>query len=285
MKVGARMSTISVLLPIYYKESVEVINKCLRSMLEQTIRPDEIVCALDDPSTPEIEATIDSFANQSGIRTVKCYCKRGSGLGAVLNVGVKNCTCDYIARMDADDIAVPDRLEKERNYLDTHRDVDVVGSNIAEFETTPEEIIAYRNVPADDTDCKEMLKRRDPINHMTAMYRRESVLKAGNYSSDMMSCEDTYLWTGFYAAGLHFANIQENLVFAHAGREMYERRGGKKAFFYVKKAIEYKKEVGLIGTGEAVFQEIANYCILILMSKKMRAFVYEKILRRKKECQ
>ena len=274
------MSTISVLLPIYYKESSVVIKKCLNSMLEQTIKPDEIVCALDDPSTNEIEQVVDNFRDSSGIKIVKCYCKRGSGLGAVLNAGVQHCNCDYIARMDADDIAVPERLEKERDFLDENTAIDVVGSNIAEFETSPEEIIAYRNVPANDNECKNMLKRRDPINHMAAMYRRASVLKAGNYSKDMMSCEDTYLWTAFYAAGLKFANIQENLIYVHAGREMYERRGGKKAYRYVKKAIQYKKSVGLISNSELLFQKAINYCVLVLMTNRMRAFVYERALRK-----
>lgn len=277
------MSTISVLVPIYYKEKISTIEKCLNSLIAQTVIPDEIVCALDNPSTDEIEKAIDDFSHSAGVKVVKCYCKRGRGLGAVLKVGVKHCSCDYIARMDADDIAVPERLEKERDYLDTHKNIDIVGSNIAEFENSIDDIIAYRNVPSDDMGCKEMLKRRDPINHMTAMFRRESVLKAGNYSSKMKSCEDTHLWTSFYATGLCFANIQENLVFVHAGREMYERRGGKKAYFFVKKAIEYKKEVGLIGTMEALFQKTANYGILVLMSNKMRAFVYEKILRKGKK--
>ena len=275
------MSTISVLLPIYYKESVQVISQCLNSMIAQSVKPDEIVCALDDPSTQEIESAIDSFARQNQVVIAKCYCKRGSGLGAVLNEGVLHCTCDYIARMDADDFADAMRLEKERDYLDKHEDVDVVGSNIAEFDDSPSIIIAERIVPVGDADCKLMLKRRDPINHMTAMYRRESILRAGNYSKEMMSCEDTYLWTSFYAAGLNFANIQENLVTVHAGREMYERRGGKKAYYYVKKAIDYKHEVGLIGNVEAIFQKMANYCVLVVLNNNMRAFVYEKMLRRK----
>lgn len=276
------MSTISVLVPIYFKENVETIKKSLASMASQTAKPDEIVCALDDPCTTEIEETIDGFAIENKIKIVKCYCKRGSGLGAVLNIGVVNCSCDYIARMDADDIAIPERLEKERDFLEQHKDVDVVGSNIAEFNNSINEIVAYRNVPEHDTDCKKMLKRRDPINHMTAMFRRSSVLNAGNYSSEMKSCEDTYLWTSFYAAGLNFANIQDNLVFVHAGQEMYERRGGKKAYYYVKKAIEHKKQVGLISGIDAFFQKTANYCVLILMSNKMRAFVYENLLRKRK---
>ena len=274
-----KVSSISVLIPIYYKEKIETIRSCLSSMVLQTVKPDEIVCALDDPSTEKIEKVIDELAEKTGIKIIKCYCKRGSGLGAVLNIGVKNCSCDYIARMDADDIAVPERLEKERDYLDKNRDIDVVGSNIAEFESSPDTVIAYRNVPADDSGCKEMLKRRDPINHMAAMYRRKSVLKAGNYSTAMRSCEDTYLWTSFYAAGMKFANIQENLIFVHAGREMYERRGGKKAYKYVEKAIDYKYSVRLISKAEAMFQKMVNYCVLVLMSNKMRAFIYERVLR------
>ena len=275
------MSTVSVLIPVYFKESSETVLKCLNSMTKQTVTPDEIVFALDDPSSEELEKAIDDYAAISSIKIVKCYCPRGSGLGAVLNVGVNNCSCDYIARMDADDVAVPERLEKEKEFLDNNLDVDVVGSNIAEFEDNIDDIIAYRNVPADDLGCKKMLKKRDPINHMTAMYRRESVIKAGNYSSEMKSCEDTYLWTSFYAVGLNFANIQDILVYARAGRKMYERRGGKKAYLFVKKAINYKKEVKLIGLFNALFQKFANYCVLVLMSNKMRAFVYEKLLRKK----
>ena len=276
-----KMSTISVLVPIHCKEKKETIRSCLLSMVSQTVKPDEIVCVLDKPSTEEIETVIDEVADKTGIRVVKCYCERGSGLGAVLNIGVKNCSCDYIARMDADDIAVPERLEKERNYLDKNQDIDVVGSNIAEFESSPDCIIAYRNVPADDLSCKVMLKRRDPINHMSAMYRRESVIKAGNYSKEMRSCEDTHLWTSFYATGLKFANIQENLVLVHAGREMYARRGGKKSYEYVKKAIDYKYSVRLISRAESILQKTANYCVLVLMSNNMRAFIYAKILRNK----
>lgn len=275
------MSTISVLLPIYYKESAQTVTACLRSLTEQTVRPDEIVCALDNPSAPEIEKAIDRFANESGVPLVKCYCERGSGLGAALRAGVERCSCLYVARMDADDIAAPTRLEKERDYLDAHSDIDVVGSNIAEFEEKPDQIIAYRMVPPDDATCKRMLKRRDPINHMTAMFRRSGVLKAGNYSVEMKSCEDTYLWTAFFAHGLKFANIQENLVFVHAGREMYERRGGQKAYHYVKKAIDYKRRVGLISGLEASFQKAANYCVLVAMPNRMRALVYKNMLRRR----
>lgn len=276
------MSTISVLIPIYYKEKPETILNCLNSMASQTVVPNEIVLALDNPSSDNVEKTIDEFISCSPIKVVKCYCDRGSGLGAVLNTGVNNCSCDYIARMDSDDVAVLNRLEKEKEFLDNNPDVDVVGSNIAEFDNNIEEIIAYRNVPANDADCKNMLKKRDPINHMTAMYRRKSVLKAGNYSKEMKSCEDTHLWTSFYANGLSFANIQENLVYVHAGKEMYERRGGKKAYHYVKKAINYKRDVKLISSIDALFQRVVNYTVLVLMSNKMRAYVYEKALRKRK---
>ena len=86
------MSTISVLVPIYFKENTETVKKSLVSMALQTVKPDEIVCVLDEPSTPEIEENIDAFSLESGIKIVKCYCKRGSGLGSVLNLGVANCS-------------------------------------------------------------------------------------------------------------------------------------------------------------------------------------------------
>lgn len=274
------MTTVSVLIPIYYKESIDTIRKCFGSIAGQSYKPTEVVCTLDDPSTPEIEVELDKQAEDTGLKVVKCYCKRGSGLGAVLNTGVSHCSSEYIARMDADDIAMPDRIEKEVDFLDLHPEVDIVGSNIAEFDKDVNHIIAYRNVPADDKSCKEMLKRRDPINHMTAMFRRSSVLKAGNYSRKMHSCEDTFLWTSFYKHGLKFANIQENLVLVHAGTDMYKRRGGKKAYYYVERAIRYKEKVGLISKPDELMQRFLNFEILVMMPNSFRAFVYEKFLRK-----
>ena len=276
------MSTISVVIPIYFKEKTETILNCFRSMSNQTVLPDEIVLVLDNPSTEEIENTIDRFASETSIKIIKCYCDRGSGFGALAKVGVEHCSSDYIARMDIDDVAVFTRLEKERDFLDKNLNVDVVGSNIAEFENNINEIIAYRIVPSDDKCCKKMLKRRDPINHMTAMYRRESVLKAGNYSLEMKCFEDSHLWVSFYVHNMVFANLQEVLVYVHAGKEMYERRGGKKNYLYIKRIIQFKRKARLINWLESSFQKMVYYLVLVLMTKRMRAFVYERVLRHKR---
>lgn len=275
------MTDVSICIPIYYKESVETIKKCFDSLLKQTYKPKEIICALDDPSSPEIEKLLETIKKEDRINIILCYSKRNSGLGAVLRQGIKRCSCEYIARMDVDDIAIPERLEKQVTFLDHHKEIDVVGSNIAEFESSINDIIAYRNVPSEDKECKKMLKVRDPINHMTAMYRRESILKAGNYSAKMKANEDTYLWVSFYKQGLSFANIQENLVYVHAGKEMYRRRGGKKAFFFVNETINYKREVGLINCLESIFQKTLNYLILVIMPNTVRACIYEHLLRKR----
>ncbi len=275
------MTDVSVCIPIYYKESVDTIKQCFKSLFKQTVKPKEIVCILDDPSSPEIEELLGTIKEESKINIKLCYCKRNSGLGAVLKMGIEQCTCEYIARMDVDDIAVPMRLEKQILFLDKFEKIDVVGSNIAEFDHSINNIIAYRNVPSADNECKRMLKYRDPINHMTAMYRRESVLKAGNYSEKMKSNEDTYLWVAFYEHGLTFANIQDNLVYVHAGKEMYSRRGGEKSYYFVKEAIKYKKKVGLTNALESVFQKIANYLILVIMPREIRSYIYEHFLRKR----
>ena len=276
------MSDISVCIPIYYKESIVTIRKCFESLAKQTLKPKEIVCILDDPSPPEIAEVLDNIKKERELNIFIYYCKRNSGLGAVLKKGIEKCRCEYIARMDVDDIALPTRLEKEAFFLDNHKDIDVVGSNIAEFESSIKNIIGYRNVPANDAECKRMLKWRDPVNHMTAMYRRNSILKAGNYSKKMKSNEDTYLWVSFYKYGLSFANIQENLVYVHAGREMYKRRGGKRAYYFIKETITYKKDVGLISNVESIIQKVINYLILVVMPNGVRAFVYKYFLRDRK---
>ena len=119
--------------------------------------------------------------------------EKNVGLGKALEIGINECSYDLIARMDSDDICHPERFEKQINFLKNNPDIKVLGSWIAEFETSPEKIESIRKVPANYEEIKEYAKTRCPLNHMTVVYWRDAVLDAGNYQTLMWN-EDYYLW-------------------------------------------------------------------------------------------
>ena len=127
--------------------------------------------------------------------------------------------------MDTDDIAREDRFEKQLKMFERHPKLDICGSQIDEFEESPDVIVAKRIVPVKHSEIAQYQKRRDAFNHMTVMFKKSAVLNAGNYKTCPLM-EDTYLWVRMLQSGARCANIDEPLVFARIGNDMFDRRGG-----------------------------------------------------------
>ena len=106
----------SVLLSVYHKEKAEFLDEALNSIVCQTLKPDEIIIVEDGPLTNELNNVLDKFETEN-----KCVkrvpLKVNSGLGKALNEGLKHCSNDLVARMDTDDIAFPDRFEKQVEFM------------------------------------------------------------------------------------------------------------------------------------------------------------------------
>ena len=187
-------------------------------------------------------------------------------------------TGELVARMDTDDIARPDRFEKQLAIFADDPDLDICGSQIDEFEESPDSIVARRVVPTTDSEIKAYQKRRDAFNHMTVMFKRSAVLKAGNYQPCPLM-EDTYLWVRMMLSGAQCANSGEALVCARIGKGMYERRGGWKYFLKYKEGRKKVYETGFISRGDYDYTLIIQF-VVALMPRKLRGFVFKKILHR-----
>lgn len=157
------------------------------------------------------------------------YLKRNQGLGNVLRLAINSASYDIVARMDSDDIAVNDRFEKQLDYLSAYSEIGMVGGNITEFIGEVTNTVAQRMVPEKNDDICSYMKRRCPFNHMTVMFRKEAVLRAGNYQHWLWN-EDYFLWIRMQLAGVMFGNLKENLVNVRVSKDMYIRRGGWKYF-------------------------------------------------------
>jgi glycosyltransferase involved in cell wall biosynthesis len=262
---------------VYYGDDPEFVRSALDSVLEQTVPPQEIVIVADGP-LPTALSTVLSEATSAHPKTVRVESlETNQGLGMALQIGVEACSHDLVARMDADDIALPDRFEKQLDYLAANPQVDVLGGYVAEFETDPESVESVRTVPTDPDTARSRAPFRCPLNHPTVMFRREAVLEAGNYSS-LRSMQDYELWVRMVTQGYTIDNLPEVLVHCRTGEELYTRRGG---LSYARIEVGLQRQflqMGAISVPEFVF----NICTRIpvrIAPRRVRGFVYQRLLR------
>lgn len=269
---------ITVLMSVYYKEKPDYLIACLDSMLNQTYLPDEIVLVKDGPLTDELDSVIENYVEKFPGVFHLVPLEKNVGLGKALAIGVEASSHQLIARMDTDDIAIPERLETQRNYFMANPETSIVGSNIIEFEGTIENVIANRHVPSTHEEILTFARRRNPFNHMTVMYRKEEVLEAGNYQP-LNGYEDYYLWVRMLKNGAVAKNFSEVLVYARGGEDMYERRGGWKYFLDGREAQKKIFEVGL-GSKKDYAIRMASQTLVNLVPNKVRGFLYKQFLRK-----
>ena len=179
--------------------------------------------------------------------------------------------------MDSDDISCKDRFEKQLEIFNK-LDIDVVGSNIAEYDEDMKNIIIHRVVPENNESIVKMAKSRNSMNHVTVAYKKSKVLDAGNYQ-DMPYFEDYYLWIRMIKNNCKFYNIQEDLVNVRGGNDMIKRRGGHK---YIRPIINFEKAIlklKFINIFE-YFKNLTERITISLIPNNVRFLIYKKVLRK-----
>ena len=169
------MTDFSVLMSLYIKEKPEYVEECFQSLLRQTVQASEWVVVEDGPLSDGLYEVLDKYEKEYPGLIKRVPRPVNQGLGMALQAGVPECSNELIARMDTDDICREDRFEKQLAEFEKDPDLDIIGSCIDEFEDTPEDIVASRNVPLTDEEIKKYQKRRDGFNHMTVMYKKINV--------------------------------------------------------------------------------------------------------------
>lgn len=214
------------LMSVYIKEKPEFLERALESIYNQTLKPKEVILVKDGLLNEELETIISKETrkfNESNIDFTCIQLKKNMGLGTALQTGLEKCDCDYIARMDSDDIAVSDRFEKQVDYIKKNPQISVVGGYINEF-IEEGKIIRTKTMPLKYKELYKYGKYRNPLNHMTVFFRKKDVIDSGGYQP-MKGLEDYYLWSRMLAKGYKISNIDKVLVNARLG-DFSNRRGG-----------------------------------------------------------
>ena len=191
---------------------------------DQTRRPDEVVLVQDGPVPEALAATIAELVRDSPVPVHHLPLEQNVGLGPALDRGLHACVHELVARMDADDISLPERFERQLPLLEAG--ADIVGTGLLEFGERVGEVLGRRTPPTDPDQIRRVIRFRDPFNHPTVVYRKSAVLAAGGYT-DMALMEDYLLFTRMVETGARPANLAEPLVCYRIGAGAYARRGGR----------------------------------------------------------
>ena len=263
---------------VYKNETLSNFITAMDSVLDQTLLPDEIVLMRDGPVPAELQDVIDTYVRNSSI--ISYYpLEENRGLGEALRIGVQKAKYDLIARMDTDDYALPNRFELQIRYHETHPEVSVWGGQIEEFIGDIGNKVGKREVPLDNESICRFMKKRNPLNHMTVMFKRSDVLSAGNYM-EMHYVEDYFLWCRMMIAGYSFGNLPDVLVYARTSEDMYQRRGGYKYFKSWKELESFKRKNGITSLADHVSTLVMRFTVQVLVPNKARGFILKHFSRK-----
>lgn len=197
--------TVSVIMPVYNGE--EYIAQAIRSILDQTLADLELIIISEFGTSPASIAAIGQFDDP---RLVHVQNGEKLGLIASLNLGLRIAKGRYIARMDSDDVSLPERLTKQVAYMDAHPEVGVLGTMVAYIDAQGKITSRPRYFSKPETVAWDMLFN-SPIPHPSAMLRPETVRLLGGYDPNAKLVEDYDLWLRAAHATV-VMNLPEELV-------------------------------------------------------------------------
>ena len=271
------MQKFSVCMSVYKNDKPADFLVAVRSIYNQTTAPNDIVLVVDGPVGVELKQAIAVLQEEIKVLNV-IWLPVNKGHATARQTGLLAAKCELVAVMDADDISVPNRFEKQLEVFAQQPDVTVVGGLIHEFIGETHNVVGKRIVPEQDVDIKAYLKSRCPMNLVTVMMRKSHLEQVGGYI-DWYCEEDYYLWIRLALAGYKFYNIQENLVDVRVGEEMYQRRGGWKYFKSEASLQHYMWKHGVIGFGRYLYNVAIRFAVQVAMPNSVRGWVFRTFAR------
>lgn len=222
------MTDLAVIMSVYRKDKLNFVKESVQSILSQTFTHFHFYLMFDGPVSADIEEYVSNLRDLR-LRLFRSQDNMGlaKALNQLLNVVLNNPEYKFIARMDADDISIPERFGLQREFLIRHSDISCVGSWYREIDEDGKQL-SERKLPIGSEDLRNYYFKRAPFAHPSVMYRRELIEIAGYYPEDTILLEDNVLWGYALQHGLKFANIPEFLFKFRIDKDFFKRRSGIK---------------------------------------------------------
>lgn len=264
----------SVLMSVYYKDNPQWLKQAVESVLNNTVKPNQIVLVVDGQIPNELEQILTQYQQHLDILRLE----KNSGLGIALQQGLLKCKYPLVARMDSDDISLPNRFELQLKEFENNPNLTIVGGYIQEFDSQTNEKTSIRKVPLEDNKIKQYVKTRSPFNHPSVMLKKDDILNVGNYQT-FYQMEDYYLWARLVKANFQMKNIPEILLNFRTDKNMFARRGSYKYFKSNKEVSKQMLKMKIINYPYYLFNITVRFITQVLMPNNIRTLFYKKVLR------
>lgn len=260
---------------VYHADCPIFFQKAVDSVLKQTIMPTEIIIVADGHVGSKLDAILKNLSNNQIIKIIRMDKNRGLAHSRKFAIGLSS--NELVAVMDSDDICAPDRFEHQvKEFCDEN--TDVVGGWIEEFVINPQDQGVIRKTPIDYEDIYRFGKWRNPINHVTLMFKKSSYDKVGGYS-ELLANEDWEMIARMLINGLIVRSIPQVLVHVRGGNDLVKRRRSSRQFWGEMKAFKLMYECNYINLPQLVINVSLRTTIRIL-PMSFTAFLYNYILRK-----
>lgn len=266
------MPTIAVIVSIYKNDQLIHVREAIQSILFQTCDCIKLYVLLDGPVECAVEKYLCSLTTDR-LMLFRRDDNKGLAvsLNELLNIVLKK-DYQYIARMDADDISLPERLQKQIEYMEYHKDIDCLGTWALEIDSLGNEYF-WKKMPVTHEECLELFRIRDCMIHPTVMFRRSYFEKAGLYPEDTYFGEDTMMWARGFKTGCRFANLPEFLFKFRLDENFFKRRRGWK---HAKSIFQLRRKVNkMLGFGWKEDCYAFLYAAIKMMPEKLLNIFYK----------
>lgn len=218
---------VAILLPIYKSDNLEFFKGALESVFCQTYNGEiKLFVGVDGPVPSATDSYLKKVAKRQDVEV--CWFATNRGLACVLNdliAMARKQKYEYIARMDADDMMMPKRLEIQLNYLLQHPDIDVVGGAITEIDEHGNERGMVIKYPLTHEECVDFFAIRNPLAHPAVMFRYSFFDKLqGGYRADHPKNQDTMLWLDGLKKGCKMANVPDIVLKFRMTDDLFRKR-------------------------------------------------------------
>ena len=230
-----------VLLPVYRNDSPDYLRLAVNSMLAQTYPYVHTLIGMDGPVEEALEQCVRSFEKNEKVTVLPFAQNRG--LAATLNDMIRWAQARdyrYFARMDADDISLPDRVQKQMNFLLAHPEIDVVGGATNEIDEKGNNRNKINHYPQTPEECFRYFAKRDPLAHPAALFSQSYFDKAGClYRPEFRKNQDTMLWFDGLKNGAKIANLNEVVLNFRVNDHFFTTR--RNGYEFAKGLLEQRK--------------------------------------------
>ena len=275
------MENYSVLMSVHINENAEHFAASIQSLLDQTVVTNDFVIVCDGPLSKELDKVLEEYDSRYPGLFHIVRLTENVGVGLAAKAGLAVCRNDLIAKMDSDDISLPDRCRMQLSRFSENPDLALIGGVIEEFDNRTGKVFAVRTVPEENSAIRTYARRRSPFNNVTVMYRKSAAEAAGGYR-DLRRGEDYDLYLRMLIDGCYAQNLPQTLVRVRVDSDTHRRRASWSAMKGCAGIWWHAYRVGYSSLADLLIC-LCGQMFLVICPGRVQQMLYKRFLRKQIE--